>query len=119
MTKKHFHREDDSTLEQSAHRGCAGSTLVGFLDPAGESPEKPDLTSDPALSRTLKSGNLRRFFPMWIILTFYKIKEERNLQFQFIKMGSNTVLKPISLLFSISVSQDITEVHGYKMEQKC
>lgn len=56
---------------------------------------------------------------MWIILTLCKIKEERNIFFQSIKMGSNTVLKPVSLLSSFSVSQDITEVHGYKVEQKC
>lgn len=54
MKKRHFQHEDDPTLKQSAHRGCAGSTLVGFLDPAGKSPEKPDLTSDTSLSRTLK-----------------------------------------------------------------
>lgn len=49
MKKKHFHHEDGPAMEQSAHRGCAESTLVGFPGTAGKGPEKPNLISNPAV----------------------------------------------------------------------
>lgn len=52
MKKKHFHHG----LVQhwnSLPRGSVQVPLIGFLDTAGKSPKKPDLTSNPALSRVL------------------------------------------------------------------
>jgi len=44
--EKLLHPEDSQAMEQAAQRGCAGSVIAGFQDPAGHNPERPHLTSD-------------------------------------------------------------------------